>query len=142
MKLGMSMFWRVSVLQLLFALVLSIGLKSTPLFADVTYVKWKPTFMFACYAVALIIWCALTSNGPIHLLWGKRLNQPPSFWRAFTFSLAGLCGALSLLNLFVAYFATTESWVHFKMFTPIPAELLFCIVTAPYLAARSTKPHP
>ena len=138
-KLGLSLFWRAFVVQVLFAFLIAIALHSTPLFSEFTYVKWKPTVMFGMYAAIFIVWRALTSNGPLHMLWGKRLQQSTKFWRAFTLGFAGVCGALALLNLVVAYFATTEFWVSFKTLAPIPLELLFCLVGAPYFATESQK---
>jgi intracellular septation protein A len=127
MKLGISLFWRVVVLQLVFTLVLLLLLKNSVLITDPSYMTVKPSIAAAAFAIFLLTLNLSLRNGPIFLLWGARLNKNHGFWKRFTFSLVGFYLLISLLNWAVAKLVSVEVWLQYKTFAPLVFLLLFML---------------
>jgi intracellular septation protein A len=125
MKLALSMYWRVLVVQVALAVVFLSLLSVTGLMSNDTFIKLKPTALFGAMAAIFIGSLASINNGLLHVVWGARLNQSPKFWRRFTVALATLLLVLSVANLFAAYSLSTENWVQYKTFVPAATLIAF-----------------
>ncbi len=128
--LGLALYWRLLVVSLALAAVILFSLLSTPAMADVTYIKLKPTVLYALFGLVWLASLLALPNGIVYVVWGKRLNLPTQFWRKFTVALAVLFFTLALANLLAAYLLPLESWLQFKLYVPSAA-----ILVAPFVAA-------
>jgi len=135
--IGLSLYWRVLVVLLLLSSVILVALQRTSPAADLTFIKLKPTFLYALYGVVWLASLFALPNGIVHLVWGKRLSLPVRFWREFTAVFAVLFFALALANLVAVYLLTVESWVQFKFFVPSVTVLVATLVAAVVLSKRN-----
>jgi intracellular septation protein len=102
----------------------------TLLFQDETFIKWKPTVLYALFAVALIGAQRFTGKNPLKAIMGAQVTLPEPVWQRLTLAWAGFFAAMAALNLFVAYTFSLDAWVDFKLFGTLGLTVLFVIAQA------------
>jgi len=128
LKIGLSLFWRILAVQLLFSLIAVILMHGIPETDKAVFVKYKPSVLYLGLAIALVASLYFLKNGLLHLVWGKRLGCSTAFWRKFTMSFACILLGLAGTNIAVAVAMSTESWLQYKIFVPLLSEMVFCFV--------------
>lgn len=137
MKLAWAVLWRVFVLQYLTAVTFLLAARNSPLLYDQSMMIWKPSVLWAMFAVLLLLGQLSLRNGLLYLLWGKQLEQPPVFWRQLSFSVAVLYLVLASLNIVAGKLAPSDLWLYLKTFAPFIALAVFSGTVPAWLAARS-----
>jgi intracellular septation protein len=132
---------RIPPLHLLSAgLVLVLG-GTTLLLHDTRFLKWKPTVFLWMVAIAAIA-SRWFGRAPL----AQRLLQPlvegseslpRALWLKLNWSWAGFYLLLGSLNLWIAYNASERTWVNFKFFGLTAAFVVFAMVQAFWLSART-----
>ncbi len=132
---------RLPPLHLLSAgLVLVLG-GATLLLHDARFLKWKPTVFLWLVAIAAI-GSRWFGRAPL----AQRLLQPMvegseslprALWLKLNWSWVGFYLLLGSLNLWIAYSASERAWVNFKFFGLTGAFVVFAMVQALWLSART-----
>ncbi|SNS63140.1 intracellular septation protein [Noviherbaspirillum humi] len=89
---------------------------ATIYFHNETFIKWKPTVLYWCFGVALLVSQALMGKNLIRLMMQKQVSLPNAVWQKLNVAWAAFFGFMGLVNLYVAYNYTTAAWVNFKLF--------------------------
>jgi intracellular septation protein len=76
----------------------------------------------------------------LQALIGHQLELPPTVWQRLNFAWIAFFAFMGLLNLYVAYSFSTDTWVNFKLFGGIGLMLLFTVVQGVYIS-RHVKPE-
>jgi intracellular septation protein len=121
------------------ALVVVLG-GATIYFQSETFIKWKPSALY--WAMGLALWLAplLTGNNLLKVLLGEQLQLPPKVWHRLNFAWIAFFGLMGILNLWVAYTFSTDTWVNFKLFGGIGLMLLFTLAQGLVLARYLEEP--
>lgn len=135
--LGLSLYWRLLVVSTLTSAAIVLSLLSAQALSEPTYMKLKPTLLFALSGSIWLASLLATPNGIAYLVWGRRLKLSSQFWRSFTVAIGTLFFALAALNLLVAFLLPLESWLQFKLFVPSLAMLAASFGCAVALAGKS-----
>lgn len=111
-------------------------------FHNETFIKWKPTMLYWCYAAALIISQFvmrknLTRTFLIKL--EEDLAIPESVWVGLNYIWMIFFIGMGCLNLLVAYNFSTDAWVNFKLFGSMGLMFVFLLLQIIYLS-RFNKP--
>lgn len=130
MKLGMSLFWRVMVIHLLFVVLLLVFFSNLANTTNQQDMYMKPTIIFGALAVIFFAFTFVLKNGLVHVLFGARLNKSAAFWKRFTLLLSAVYLLLSLCNLAVAQMASLDLWIQYKTFVPLAILLSFCLIVS------------
>jgi intracellular septation protein len=97
---------------------------------DKTFIMIKPTILYWSFALALAISFYLFKKNLIQMVLGKEIklkhDANPTIWSKVNLSWVIYFAILGLLNLYVAYNFTEQTWVNFKLSTI--GLLLFFIV--------------
>jgi intracellular septation protein len=125
---------RVEPMQWLSLGVIVVFGGATLLAHDETFIKWKPTVLYACMALALWGGWLLAGRNFIRQLMGKQMHMPDAAWQKLMHAWAIFFSGMALLNLWVAYHFDTETWVNFKLFGTMGLMVLFVIAQALYLS--------
>jgi intracellular septation protein len=108
---------------------------ATILLHDETFIKWKPTVLYWLFAVILLgselFW---RKNLIRSLMQGQQITMPDTAWRTLNWSWIGFFSFMGLLNLYVAFNYSTDTWVSFKLFGGMGLMLVFVILQAMYMA--------
>lgn len=111
---------------------------ATLLLHDETFIKWKPSVLYWLFGAVLSIAELGWRKNLIREMLKGQIELPDPVWRTLNHAWAGFFAALGVLNLYVAYHFTTETWVNFKLFGTTGLMFAFIIAQSVYLA-RYTK---
>ena len=136
-RLSASLLWRVLIVQTALGMPAVALLSFADLANTATLIKLKPSLIFVVISVGLAASLALTSRGALFFPWGVRLNLSNVVWRWLTRLFSGLYLALAIANLGVAYSASVETWVVYKLFFPLLAITALCIAAPRALPAAA-----
>ena len=117
-QIGWSYWRHKKVDGMLWVSLLIVGVfgGATLFFHNETFIKWKPTILYWMFATILLGSRILMDKNVIRTLMEKQLTLPERVWHNLNLSWAGFFIAIGVLNLFVAYRFSTDTWVNFKLF--------------------------
>jgi intracellular septation protein len=106
---------------------------ATVWFHNDTFIKWKPSMLY--WAMGLAFWLSplLFGKNLLRALLGEQMKLPPRVWHRLNFAWVAFFAVMGLLNLWVAYSFSTDTWVNFKLFGGIGLMLLFTLAQGWYL---------
>jgi intracellular septation protein len=115
------------------ALVVVLG-GATVYFHNETFIKWKPSGLY--WAMGLAFWLSpmLFGKNLLRSLLGAQLQLPPRVWHRLNFAWVAFFALMGLLNLWVAYSFSTDTWVNFKLFGSLGLTLAFTVAQGLYLS--------
>jgi intracellular septation protein len=106
---------------------------ATLLLRDETFIKWKPTVLYWLFGVVLA-GGLLAGRNLLRMLLGGQMQLPDEVWSRLTWAWAGFFILMGVLNLFVAFNFSTDTWVNFKLFGGAGLMFAFVIAQAVFLA--------
>lgn len=114
---------------------------ATLLLHDETFIKWKPTVLYWLFALVLFAAEIFWNKNLIRAVMDKQIEMPDPIWRKLNHAWAGFFALMGVLNLYVAYNFSTETWVDFKLFGTMGLMLAFVILQSLYLGKYMKEPH-
>ncbi|MCA6216298.1 septation protein A [Ideonella sp. B7] len=130
-------------LMLWFSLALVVGLGGLTIwFHNETFIKWKPSGLYWAFGLALWASQALFGKNLLRSTLGQELPLPDALWRRLNFAWIAFFALMGLLNLWVAYSFTTETWVDFKLFGATGLMLLFMLAQGVYISRHLPESVP
>lgn len=123
-----------TMMWLSLAIILLFG-GATLALQDETFIKWKPTVLYWLFG-ALLAGAELGFGKNLirALLEPQQLLMPEAAWKKLNWSWVGFFAFMGVLNLYVAYYFSTDTWVNFKLFGGMGLMLAFVILQAVYLS--------
>jgi intracellular septation protein len=107
---------------------------ATLLFADETFIKWKPTVLYWLFATALTLSAFFFRKNLVRSMMEHQVSLPEEIWSRLLASWIIFFAVMGILNLYVAYNYSTDAWVNFKLFGGIGLMLVFVLLQALMLA--------
>jgi intracellular septation protein len=114
------------------ALILVFG-SLTLFFHDDRFIKYKPTLLYGCLALALWVSQFVFKRNLLLSMLGSQVNLPPANWHNLNIGWMAYCVFMAAINAYVAAYYTTEQWVDFKIWGYI-FPLTFIVGTGFYIA--------
>jgi intracellular septation protein len=114
---------------------------ATIYFHDEMFIKWKPTVLYWCFALALLGAQLLMRKNLIRSLMGKQMSLPDPVWDKLNLAWSTFFAAMGALNLYIAFNFPLELWVNFKMFGFIALMIAFVIAQTVYLSRYLKEPE-
>jgi intracellular septation protein len=112
-----------------FAIIAVFG-GATLLLHDETFIKWKPTILYWVFAGILLFSNILFKKNLMRALLHEKLALPVSVWNRVNLSWSVFFAVLGVVNLYVAFNYSTDSWVDFKLFGVTGMILVFVLLQA------------
>lgn len=103
---------------------------ATLLLHDETFIKWKPTILYWVFASALLCSNLLFGKNLMRTLMQEKLTLPIRVWNRVNLSWSLFFAVLGVLNLYVAFNYSTDTWVNFKLFGTTGIMLVFVLLQA------------
>jgi intracellular septation protein len=107
---------------------------ATIYFHDETFIKWKPTILYWCFAAALLLSKLIAKKNLVRTMMEKQITLPESVWGNVNLSWVVFFVFMGLLNLYIAFNFATDTWVNFKMFGGMGLMFAFIIGQSMYLS--------
>jgi intracellular septation protein len=114
---------------------------ATIYFHDEMFIKWKPTVLYWCFALALLGAQLLMRKNLIRSLMGQQMSLPDPVWDRLNLAWSAFFAAMGALNLYIAFNFPLELWVNFKMFGFIALMIAFVIGQTVYLSRYLKEPE-
>jgi intracellular septation protein len=107
---------------------------ATVYFHSETFIKWKPSVLYWVMGLAFWLGPLLFGKNLLRSLMGSQLSLPDRVWHRLNFAWVSFFALMGLLNLWVAYSFSTDTWVNFKLFGGLGLMLLFTLAQGLYLS--------
>ena len=101
---------------------------------DPTFIKWKPTVVNWLFAIAFLFSQLFMRRGLLRRLIDHSVSMPDYAWQRLNIAWVGFFFTIGVLNLYVAYTYSEQTWVNFKLFGMLALTLTFMIAQGFYLA--------
>ena len=105
-------------------------------FNSETFIKWKPTVLYWCFAFALLVSQLVFRKNLIRALMQGQISLPEPVWAHLCYAWVGFLGVMGIINLYVAFWGnfSTGTWVNFKLFGGFGLTLIFVVLQSLYLS--------
>ena len=112
---------------------LTIWLKSD------TFIKWKPTGLHWAMAIGLWVSQTLFGRNMLKVMMGEQVAMPDPVWRKLNTAWVLFFASLGILNLWVAYNFSLDTWVNFKLFGTLGLMLVFVLAQGVYISKHAQE---
>lgn len=106
---------------------------------DETFIKLKPTIIYALFAGTLGVGLLL-GRSFIAILFDQMFNLTPAGWRLLTIRWMLFFAAMAVLNEVIWRTQSTDVWVAFKAFGAIPITAVFAMLQTPLIRRTHIEP--
>lgn len=103
---------------------------ATLLLHDETFIKWKPTILYWVFSITLLFSNLLLGKNLMRSLLHEKLALPARVWNHLNLAWSLFFAALGVINLYVAFNYSTDTWVNFKLFGTTGMMMLFVLLQA------------
>jgi intracellular septation protein len=107
-----------------------------------TFIKWKPTVLYWLFAAGLGIAALIFKKNLIRAMMEKQMTLPEPLWGRVLLSWIAFFVIMGVINLYVAFNYSTDTWVSFKLFGGIGLMLVFVIGQALMLSKHIQEKKP
>ena len=100
---------------------------------DPVFIKWKPTVVNWLFAVVFFGARLFSKTSLIERMMGHAITVPATVWDRLNWAWILFFVAVGIINLYVAFSYSEETWVNFKLFGMMGLTLVFVFAQAFYL---------
>jgi intracellular septation protein len=130
---------RLPIMPVVTAVIVVVFGGLTLILHDATFIKVKPTIIYALFGAVLT--GGLAFNKPLlGILFDSLFHLTEEGWRKLTLRWAIFFFALAVLNEIVWRNASTDLWVDFKVFVVVPLTFIFGALQVPLLRKYAIEP--
>jgi intracellular septation protein len=101
---------------------------------DPVFIKWKPTVVNWLFGISFLGSQFIGERTLMERAMGHAITVPSPIWARLTWAWTLFFLFMGLLNLYVAYNYSEETWVNFKLFGMMGLTLVFVFAQAFYLS--------
>ncbi len=114
---------------------------ATIYFHDEHFIKLKPTVLYWCFSLALLISPLLFGKNLIRSMMEKQMKLPEPVWTRLNFAWGLFFAVMGAVNLYVAFHFPIAIWVNFKLFGFMGLMIAFVIGQSLYLSRYLKEPE-
>ncbi len=107
---------------------------ATLLLHDETFIKWKPTILYWFFSAALLFSSILFKKNLMRAMLQEKLTLPDPVWHNLNLAWGLFFAVLGIINLYVAFNFSTDTWVNFKLFGATGLMLVFILLQSLWLS--------
>ena len=120
------------------ALILVLG-GATLFFHNPWFIKCKPTGIYWLTSLIFLGSAFIGKKTIIQKIMDSNVSLPAKIWKRLNYAWATYFIIMGGLNLYVAYFYTTDFWVNFKLFGGVGCMIVFVFIQALYLTKHAVN---
>jgi intracellular septation protein len=131
-----TMVRRIPMMPLVSAIVVMVFGGLTLYLQDETFIKLKPTIIYALFA-ALLLGGLAAGRSLLALVLDSMFQLTEDGWKKLTLRWGVFFTAMAILNEIVWRSVSTDAWVAFKTFGFLPLTILFALAQTPLIVRHS-----
>lgn len=110
-------------------------------FHNAIFIQWKPTIIY--WIFALVLWGShyFTKKNVLARMLDDKLTLPEKVWAHLNTAWALFFVFMGVLNVYVIYHYSLNTWVYFKLFGTLILTLIFIIGQAIYMSRYLKLEH-
>jgi len=109
---------------------------------DPTFIKWKPTVVNWLFAGAFLFSQIFMRRSLLRRMMDHAVALPDAAWLRLNMAWVTFFFSMGVLNLYVAYNYSEQTWVNFKLFGFLGLTLAFMLAQGFYLARHMETETP
>jgi len=133
-----GLFWlkyrRFETTHLVVLAIVTLFGGATLLLDDPIFFKWKPTVAYWLFAAAFLGSQFIGARSITERMMAHVVQAPRPVWIRLNLAWVVFFASMGLLNIYVAYNFSEDTWVNFKLFGILGLTLLFVLAQGVYLA--------
>lgn len=129
-RLKFQHYEKMHLISLLIIVVLG---SATLFFHNPWFIKWKPTGIYWVTALVFLASSFMGKKPLIQRMMDSNVSLKTKIWHRLNIAWTIFFILMGALNLYVAYYYDTDTWVNFKLFGGVGFTLLFVLIQAFYL---------
>jgi intracellular septation protein len=135
---------KVSTMQWLSLAIIVVFGGATLLLHDETFIKWKPSALYAVFAVTLLVGKVIMKRDWISVIFKQaNIDAPARIWTRITWAWIVFFVFMAALNGYVATHYSLDTWVNFKVWWAMGIFFTFTVANVVVLAKyMSDEPKP
>lgn len=102
-------------------------------FQNASFIKWKPTMLYWLMAAGLLVSNVFFKKNYIKSMMGELIDAPEAIWNKLNLTWVIFFVLLGLLNLYIAFNFSTDTWASFKLFGTSAIMFVFMIAQTMFL---------
>ena len=114
-------------------LVILLG-GATVVMGDGQFIMWKPTVVNGLFAVVFLLSQFIGAKPIVQRMMDSKITLPDRIWHRLNFAWVIFFVLLGLVNIYVAFNFSENTWVNFKLFGMLGLTLLFVVLQGFYIA--------
>jgi len=114
--------------------IISVFGGATIYFQNDTFVKWKPTILYWCFAVSLLVSDLAFKKNLVRSMMEKQMALPEPLWPRLNLAWVAFFAVMGVVNLYVAFNFSFSTWASFKLFGATSLMFVFIIAQTFYLS--------
>lgn len=122
------------------ALVVVLG-GATIYFRNADFIKWKPTAVNWLFALAFLGSQYIGKKSLLKRMMDKNISLPEHVWIKLNYAWVIFFTLMGVVNLYVAFNYSLDTWVDFKTFGMLGFTFAFVILQAVYMARYVSDPQ-
>ena len=99
-----------------------------------TFIKWKPTGLYWAMGLSFLFSQLVLRKNLLKLMLGEQLQLPAAVWARLSLAWVAFFALMGVVNLWVAFNFSTDTWVNFKLFGGLGLMLLFTLAQGLYIS--------
>ncbi len=115
---------------------------ATIIFKNEMFIKVKPTVLFLVMAAAIAVAQFGFGKNPISVMFNHQIQAPPPVWKKLALAWIVFLIFVAVLNLYFAYYQSTDTWFLFKTFGDMGLFLVFIIAQIIWLYPYMPQEEP
>ena len=108
-------------------------------FKDPLFIKWKVSIFNWVFATVIIGSQFIGKKPLIERMMSHAIEVPKKIWRNINFTWGIFFAFVGVVNIYVAYNYSEETWVDFKLFGVLGMTIVFMIAQGVYLAKHAVE---
>ncbi|MFC3909373.1 septation protein A [Legionella dresdenensis] len=106
---------------------------ATLFFHNPWFIKWKPTGIYWITCLVFLVSPLVAKKPLIQKMMESNISLPNRIWYRLNYAWSAFFLIMGALNLYVAYYFSTDTWVNFKLFGGAGLTMVFIFLQAIYL---------
>lgn len=129
-----------ALLWLSFIIMMVFG-SATIYFQSPMFIKWKPSILYWCYAFAFILAQFVFKTNLLKIAMASQIKLPEAIWARLSLIWSGFFSVMGVLNLYVAYHYSTDTWANIKLISVVAIMPAFVLAQSVYLSKYIEEPQ-